>query len=376
MRLDATVGVTLLSRPWIRKYLQGGAVYRSDVWWGATPSTLDGVMVMAGTSETSWDSSVALTGYDFAALAFNTSTLVTTTQPPSQCESSSNTTSIIVGTLGAVGLVVSVVGLCYCCRRCRPGWDRPCSNRRLKVSWRNAKASRFRDGHYRHEGVDGFVLHVSSSAGSGVTKIAPLGGVPTLPGPPLATVDAAAFIPRERLENDQVRLRGKIDDSKQGLPGDNEGCWLDADGGNASAITRTPASKAREGSPGDGDQFFDRTVDNAVYGSGNDLCVDPPEKNNTLQSPEKPGLTEAMMDAAETMAQASTVPGISEVAALMGVLLRQSVDRQTNVELAEPKARWCRSVMVLLKKAEAVLVNVSLSVTVCVKTNIRHALLS
>lgn len=116
-----------------------------------------------------------------------------------------------------------------------------------------------------------------------------------------------------------------------------------------------------------------RTVGQRVDQCGDELGVEAPENGNMPGSLDNLALTQAViMESAVTMAKASSVPGISEIATLLAVLLKLSIDHRNNARVTKQKARWCRSMMVLLKKAEEVLANVSLpwitsiSVKICV----------
>lgn len=66
-------------------------------------------------------------------------------------------------------------------------------------------------------------------------------------------------------------------------------------------------------------------------------------------------MIQAVMDAAETLAEHSIVPGISEAAALVGVLVRLATDHRSNPVSVEKRVRWCRSIVAMLERAAELL---------------------
>lgn len=67
------------------------------------------------------------------------------------------------------------------------------------------------------------------------------------------------------------------------------------------------------------------------------------------------GVVEAVLDVAQELADNSAVPGICEVATLMSVLLQLVSDHGENAGVGEMRIRWCRSIIVLLERAEGLL---------------------
>ena len=66
-------------------------------------------------------------------------------------------------------------------------------------------------------------------------------------------------------------------------------------------------------------------------------------------------MAEAVMGAAEAVANSSSVPGVSEAATLISTLVKLVVERQNSDSAAEWRLRWCRSIVTLLDQASKIL---------------------
>ena len=66
-------------------------------------------------------------------------------------------------------------------------------------------------------------------------------------------------------------------------------------------------------------------------------------------------IAEAVMEAAEVVANSSGVPGVSEAATLISTLVKLVVERQNSDRAAEWRLRWCRSTVTLLGQASEIL---------------------
>lgn len=77
-----------------------------------------------------------------------------------------------------------------------------------------------------------------------------------------------------------------------------------------------------------------------------------------LSSPDcvpKPGIAEAMLRAAQEVAHSSMVPGLSDAAAIVSVLVNLAVDTKETRCGGEKRLRWCWSLVTLLKRADDLL---------------------
>lgn len=71
------------------------------------------------------------------------------------------------------------------------------------------------------------------------------------------------------------------------------------------------------------------------------------------------GVVQAVMGAAQEVAQRSAVPGVSEAATLVVVLVKLASDTMNNPAAVESRERWCRSILLMLERAAEVLGKVS-----------------
>lgn len=67
------------------------------------------------------------------------------------------------------------------------------------------------------------------------------------------------------------------------------------------------------------------------------------------------GVIQAVLGAAQELAQHTSVPGIGEAASLLSVLLQLVSDHEGNYSASEWRVRWCRSILGLLEQAEELL---------------------
>lgn len=66
-------------------------------------------------------------------------------------------------------------------------------------------------------------------------------------------------------------------------------------------------------------------------------------------------IAEVVLRSAEAIAEHSTIPGLSEAAGLVGILVRLATDHRTNPAAAAKLVRWCRSFVATLERASEVL---------------------
>lgn len=67
------------------------------------------------------------------------------------------------------------------------------------------------------------------------------------------------------------------------------------------------------------------------------------------------GVMEAVLQSAEKIATNSTIPGISEAASLVAVLVRLTVSHKGNPGESDWRVRWCRSILSMLERAHKLL---------------------
>lgn len=67
------------------------------------------------------------------------------------------------------------------------------------------------------------------------------------------------------------------------------------------------------------------------------------------------GVIQAVLQSAEQIAVNSAIPGVGEAATLVSVLVRLVDDSDGNPAAGEWRVRWCRSILVMLQRAEALL---------------------
>ena len=77
----------------------------------------------------------------------------------------------------------------------------------------------------------------------------------------------------------------------------------------------------------------------------------------SLPAKSKLGLGQAILDSAICLASSSQVPGIAEVATSIKILVGLHVDNKGNKYLTESSLRRCRTIITVLKRAEAVIGN-------------------
>lgn len=70
---------------------------------------------------------------------------------------------------------------------------------------------------------------------------------------------------------------------------------------------------------------------------------------------------EAVMEAASALACTSNIPGIGETAMLVTLLVKLVVDHSTNAAAVDRRVRWCRSIVLILKRASDLLGKVNVS---------------
>lgn len=67
------------------------------------------------------------------------------------------------------------------------------------------------------------------------------------------------------------------------------------------------------------------------------------------------GVIQAVLQSAEQIAHNSAIPGVGEAATLVSVLVRLVDDNEGNPGAGEWRVRWCRSILVMLQRAEILL---------------------
>lgn len=75
----------------------------------------------------------------------------------------------------------------------------------------------------------------------------------------------------------------------------------------------------------------------------------PPVKASSI------GVVKAVTDAATDLARECSIPGISEAAALVSILVQLVSDHRGSTRMVESNLRWCLTVVVMLKRAAKVL---------------------
>lgn len=72
------------------------------------------------------------------------------------------------------------------------------------------------------------------------------------------------------------------------------------------------------------------------------------------------GVAEAAMEAARELALQSQIPGVSEAATLVSVLVQLVIDDRSNVDGADGTIKTCRAITSMLQRAKTVLATVSM----------------
>lgn len=104
-----------------------------------------------------------------------------------------------------------------------------------------------------------------------------------------------------------------------------------------------------------------RTIDNGCPG-------EPPHDTFCKRGPSSPacmlktGVVEAMLRVAQEVSQTSKVPGLSDAAAIVSVLVNLVVDTRENSHRGEKRLRWCCSLITLLRRADDFLDKVCVNV--------------
>ena len=70
-----------------------------------------------------------------------------------------------------------------------------------------------------------------------------------------------------------------------------------------------------------------------------------------------PGIGQAILDSAINIAACSQVPGVSEVANAVKILVELHLNKNSNKKLTEEKLRRCRSIIIVIKSAEKIIMN-------------------
>lgn len=274
---------------------------------------------------------------------------------------SSTTTFVILGIVRAFVVAVIIIGLrCYFGRSHTSRYGL-LDRLRVKCAHVRARASVSGLDHHHHRGVDNIIFHPSSPPmRNGVRKGGDNHTPAALTRPSMRmSGSAAAVVASEGSEMDGVLPPVEADDGNPALIGGGVDETLTSNDGKALVTSRTPPSEIRQGRTLHRDERTLRIATTLVQQGSNGLSDRTPVKSDRPLCPNTFGMAQAVIEAAERMAQASSVPGISEAASLLGVFLKLSADHQHNAKAAEQRARWCRSIVVLLEKAEEILSNVS-----------------
>lgn len=88
-----------------------------------------------------------------------------------------------------------------------------------------------------------------------------------------------------------------------------------------------------------------------VRGSSGKAGSDPPG----TKGKDALGVLQAVLVSAEEIAKMSSIAGISEAATLVSVLVRLFADSRDNAARSDSRVRWCRSILVMLQRAETLL---------------------
>lgn len=80
------------------------------------------------------------------------------------------------------------------------------------------------------------------------------------------------------------------------------------------------------------------------------------------------GVGQAVMEAAQNLAEHSGIPGVAEAATLLSILVNLVMNNRSSINAADKRIKWCRSVVNMIQRAEKVLGEVRR----CGKCNLRR----